>query len=238
LDLLSLKNVTNLTQVSARQLASKISAELAHSEFLAAKISVYWRDYFAVPEGISPDAFIDWACGSSISPPEQIIHLMEKRGSLYYLKDANFEMFLKEHYDPTSQKLVEMKGVIKPWGDIVLFVPLLPLGQLQKEKKINEVTFDDACNQLLANGVFENAQWDHFAHFLINHAANPVYANKGYAPNNVTWVLALRMLRNIVAHEHTSNWAGLKDCLQEVVLFTKSRHNFRLWIHTYELNIV
>jgi hypothetical protein len=88
----------------------------------------------------------------------------------------------------------------------------------------------------LHNAVFSQNGWAQFANFLTQHVANPAYVHK--QPNDVTWVLVMRMLRNIVAHEKTINWSGLMACLNEVIVYTKTRANFRSLITAYEQSLL
>jgi len=118
---------------------------------------------------------------------------------------------------------------------VLLFIPLLPLGQNQKDQKIDEQGFD-ALAWNLFNNQFNQAGWNAFANYLTQHPANPAYANK--QPANVTWVLIMRMLRNIIAHEKDLNWSGLTACLTEVLLFTQTQQNFRALIFAYEESLL
>jgi len=114
LDLLPLQNVVNLYQTSL--LMSKGTAQTpkdAYERLVDAKMAVYWRDYHAIPQGITPDLFLGWANGSSVSPPKQLEHLLEKRGNLYFLRDPNFEAFLKQFYNPITNKLEKLPNFIR-----------------------------------------------------------------------------------------------------------------------------
>ena len=114
----------------------------------------------------------------------------------------------------------------------MLFLPLLPLGQNQKEWKVDETSFESNAYDLHKNH-FEVGNWPAFALYLTSHVANPFYAKK--SPHEVTWVLVMRMLRNIVAHEQSMQWAGVVDCLNQVLKYTKNRDNFRVLVRTYEM---
>jgi len=232
--LLELQNVVNLCQISRYLSTQSPTPMLAYDRFVESKMAVYWRDYYAVPQGITPDKFINWANGSNVKPPSQLEHLLEKRGILYFLRDPNFAAFLKQYYNPHTHKLENIQAAI-PWSDVILFLPLLPLGQNQKEQKIDENGFDQLAWGL-HNAVFSQNGWAQFANFLTQHVANPAYVHK--QPNDVTWVLVMRMLRNIVAHEKTINWSGLMACLNEVIVYTKTRANFRSLITAYEQSLL
>ena len=78
-----------------------------------------------------------------------------------------------------------------PWIDVLLFIPLLPLGRSQKDHKIDEPTFEASSYQLAATH-FDNAKWGAFAQFLTQHPSNFSYA--ALQPNNLSWVLVMRML--------------------------------------------
>lgn len=118
---------------------------------------------------------------------------------------------------------------------MLLFIPLLPLGQNQKDHKIDEQTFE-AAGWNLHNTVFKQGEWHGFAQFLTQHPANPNYRQKN--PNQISWVLSMRMLRNIVAHESRIKWASVTDCLKRVVAYTSTRQNFRELISAYEQCII
>jgi hypothetical protein len=46
------------------------------------------------------------------------------------------------------------------------------------------------------------------------------------------------MLRNIVAHENSVLFVGLKQCLREVVKYTRTEDNFRALLDAEERNII
>ena len=108
------------------------------------------------------------------------------------------------------------------------------MGQIQKVKKINEPQFEqDAWNLSVK---FDAAEWNNFAQFLTQHVANQAYAK--YLPNQITWVLVMRMLRNIMAHESSVLFVGLKQCLRKVVKYTRTEDNFRALLDAEERNII
>lgn len=113
----------------------------------------------------------------------------------------------------------------------MLFIPLLPLGQRQKDHRLNEAKFEADSNKLHFNS-FNTDNYDNFALYLINHQANHEYS--AHTPATLTWVLVMHLLRNIVAHEKSRHWIDINDCLQNVLVYTKTRQNFRALIHAEE----
>jgi hypothetical protein len=116
-----------------------------------------------------------------------------------------------------------------PWTDKLL----LPLGKTesQKEHEINEQQFEKAGINLHTT-LFDQGQWDNFANYLVQHPANESHRSK--MPHEITWVLLIQLLRNIVEYESHSDWKGILECLDQVLLYTKSRQNFRELIHEYK----
>lgn len=77
---------------------------------------------------------------------------------------------------------------------------LLPLGQKQNGSLLNENQFEDAAN-LLHRDMFEVKNYDAFALYIINHVANSDCVSNGSQLNGLSWVLVMRLLSTIVAHE-------------------------------------
>jgi len=234
LTLLSDHTLANIMQVVRNMWGRRMSVSDAHELFLAQKANVYWRDYTAVPEGIDTSLFIQRVDGSTKEPPRHLWRLFEQRNGLYYIRDHFFEVFLKTYYNPQTRRLEYYFGNV-PWADVLLFAPLLPLSQSQKDQKIDEGKF----NQLawnLHNTLFDQAQWPRLAQYVTQHPANHTYANM--QPQQISWVLLMRMLRNIVAHERDVKWVGLSQCLQEVLIYTRTRENFRSLVHAYEQSVI
>lgn len=164
------------------------------------------------------------------------------------LKDPHFEAFLKANYDVASKKLTRLQSKpfillskkqdqMVPWSDILLVIPILPLGQNQAEHKIDEPSFEQAAHQL-AQTSFDAAQWNNFATYLTTHPANPAYRNLQPNDADFTWVKTMRLLRNIVAHENSLLWNGVQACLQQVIHYTGSRDNFRSLLVLYETHLI
>jgi len=115
-----------------------------------------------------------------------------------------------------------------------LFIPLLPLGQTQQNHRIDEAAFE-AKGWDLHNTKYDQSKWDTFALYLSTHGSNYAYKNK--KPADLTWVLVMRLLRNIVAHENDVHWTGITACLQQVLVYMKKRENFRELIRAEEESI-
>jgi len=187
----------------------------------------------SLKESLQTNFLIGQMAHQLILPINSNIYLKKEEICIFY-EIQILKPFLKQHYNPTIHKLQRIQVFI-PWSDVILFLPLLPLGQNQKDQQIDEQKFEaDAWG--LFNTVFNQNGWNQFATFLTQHAANPDYSNK--QPQQLTWVLVMRMLRNIIAHEKNLNWTGLMTCLDEVILFTSSRTNFRSLIATYEESLL
>jgi hypothetical protein len=236
---LSYQTLANIMQV-VKNRRGRRSVDEAHGLFLEAKANVYWRDYTAVPEGTDTGLFVKWVDGDTQVPPRHLQHLFELRNGLYFLRDTFFETFLKTYYNPHVKRLVYY-GEPVPWADVVLFARLLPLAQIQnsqqqhgymyKGPKIDESKFEhEAWN--LHNAVFDQAQWPQLAQYVTQHPANPSYAKMN--SQQISWVVLMRMLRNILAHERDLKWTGLSQCVQQVLRYTRTAQNFRLLIHAYE----
>ena len=117
----------------------------------------------------------------------------------------------------------------------MLFIPLLPLGQEEKEDHLYIDEFEQQAGILSAK--FDNTKWQAFASYLLKHTAN----ERGYGDRSedpLTWALVMRLLRNIVAHESSIRWTGVADCLKQVLCYTKTKDNFRQLIHIEEQCIV
>jgi len=104
---------------------------------------------------------------------------------------------------------------------------------------MNDNQFENQAYALF-NAKFDTNKWPQFANYLITHPANPTYHNNNnkYNAQTLTWVLVMRLMRNIIAHEHQLKWQGLMATLGEVLQFTKSRENFRELIQIYENFII
>jgi hypothetical protein len=116
-------------------------------------------------------------------------------------------------------------------GRCYAFVPLLSLDHNQKDERVDEDKFQADADKL-HNETFLNTNYDSFATYLISHPANQAHAAK--TPSDLTWVLVMRMLRNIVAIEHRLHWRGIYECLQQILQYTRTRENFRALIRAEE----
>jgi hypothetical protein len=125
-------------------------------------------------------------------------------------------------------------AILAPWTDVLLFLPLLPLGQIPKDHKINEQQLETAGKNLDVT-LFDQGQWNNFATFLTQHPSNSEYSNK--KPNEITWVMIMQLLRNVVSYESQLNWKGITSCMEQILLYTKTRRNFQALIHANELAI-
>jgi hypothetical protein len=231
--------VANVVQVVKRTRQDHVDAARAYELFLATKAQVYWRDYWAVPDGVNPDLFVRrWATdgGGDWQPPPLMQHLFYQHPitKAYLLLDRFFDAFLKAHYDSKEKKLLRYNRPI-PWAVLLLFAPLLPVSQQQKDKKLDETKFEGQA-QALCLSSFDTTKRVAVASYLTQHPANPSYVSK--LPTDVTWVLFMRLLRNILAHEYDVDWTGLQGCLDLVLELTHTRENFRQLIDIYVSNVI
>jgi len=217
----------------------------AYEAFLRTKQSVFLRDYTDLPDPQMVEDILNWAHGSSAEPPQLYSHLLVKRGDLFYIRDGDFLAFLAQYYDASLKKIVLRPGNKLPIIDIMMFVPLIPLGQLTKEQKMDETKFE-ADAQTFATTHFNAANELQFKKWLIygpdpmysldeNVNPNYTYAKKRCDPATLSWVLVVRMLRNIFGHQKDITWQSLSEVKDRILSYMQNPINFNEFVRCYEM---
>lgn len=231
---------------------------------------VFKKDYTEFPDSEMVDRILAWAHGSSAEPPSLYSHLLRKQDGLYFIQDVDFVTFLNQYYDPVSKRIklrylcsphclftaypvhrvflylfCAFSGDVLPVSDIMMFAPLIPLGQNQAEHNMDENQFETDAWALATE--FDSAHWKGFAEFLVfgpdpadpDSNPNSDYPAKHPAPERtLTWVLIMRLLRNAFSHQKEISWTGLARIKAHVLLYMKSRVNFRRLVRCYEACIL
>jgi len=214
-------------------------------DWLRKKQSVFLKDYTDLPDADMVQQILGWANGSPAEPPRLYSHLLVKTGDLYYIRDEDFKAFLAQFYDSTSKRIVRRGGVL-PVMDIMMFVPLIPLGQLQSDSKMDEAKFEAQATQF-AGKHFEASNQAAFRTWLVNgpdparktdKLANPNHTYPPKHPNPgvsfTSWVLVVRLLRNIFSHQKDLDWRGLSSVKTQVLSYMRTPINFALFCRLYE----
>lgn len=237
----------NLTQVVLLASETPTVGE-AFEKFIRSKLSVFKKDYTEMPNPEMLNHILNWATGSSQQPPELYAHLLAKRDGLYFIQDRDFITFLNVYFDSKQQKIVLPAGNNNlPVCDIMMFAPLIPLGQNQQDQKMNETKFEQTAQALAEK--FDLDQWENFANYLVNGPdrdkkgdpkvnpnCNYTYPKKYPTPRTdlEQWVVVMRLLRNIFSHQRDPNWGGLAVAKAKILAYMKSAANFQLLVKCYQ----
>jgi hypothetical protein len=107
-DLLLMKNVANLCQVSRYIKILKKSENYIQDSinyFINSKMEIYFRDYTLLPDAIAPDDFINIIENGTSSLFSQLQDLFIQKDGKYYIQDEDFKLFIKTFYDPRQKTI-------------------------------------------------------------------------------------------------------------------------------------
>jgi len=126
-----------------------------------------------------------------------------------------------------------------------MFIPLIPLGQLQVERKMDQALLEMIAADLATH--FEAANESDFKSWLVNGpdpskkldpTVNPNYTYPPKHPNPgvslTSWVLVVKLLRNILSHQKDVTWKGLQAVKTHVLAYMKNSDAFAEFVRCYE----